>query len=112
VHELSICKAISEIAARHADGRRVRRVYVDVGGLRQVVPGTLAYCWQIVVNATPLEGSVLEINEIAPAVECAACGRRTVLEQLAFRCGGCSGTDVTIAAGNELMITSLELQEV
>ena len=28
-----------------------------------------------------------------------------------FRCADCAGSDVTIAAGNELNITSLELQE-
>jgi hydrogenase nickel incorporation protein HypA/HybF len=111
MHELSICNAISEIAERRARGRRVRRVHIDIGGLRQVVPGTLAYCWEIVVTDTPLAGSVLEINEIPPTIECAVCGQRTVLEEPAFRCGGCAGSDVTVAAGNELMITSLELQE-
>lgn len=111
MHELSICYAISEIAERHADGRRVERVYIDVGGLRQVVPGTLAYCWSIAVDGTSLEGSVLDVNEISPAIDCAACGERTVLEHPVFRCGGCAGSDVTIAAGNELNVTSLELQE-
>ncbi len=111
MHELSICNAISEIAVRRAEGRAVSRVNLDVGGLRQVVPGTLAYCWRIVVTGTSLEGSVLDINEIPPTIECADCGRRTVLEEPVFRCGGCAGTDVTIAAGNELIITSLELQE-
>ena len=111
MHELSICHAISGIAQRSAEGRRVSRVYIDVGGLRQVVPGTLTYCWRIVVDGTALEGSVLDINEIPPAIDCAVCGRRTVLEDPVFRCGGCAGSDVSIATGNELIITSLELQE-
>jgi hydrogenase nickel incorporation protein HypA/HybF len=111
MHELSICRAISDIAERHANGQRVSSVCIDVGGLRQVVPGTLAYCWRIVVDGTPLEGSVLDITEIPPTIECAGCGQRTVLEDPVFRCAGCAGSDVTIAAGNELTITSLELQE-
>ncbi len=111
MHELSICHAISEIAARRADGRRVSRVCIDVGDLRQVVPHTLAYCWPIAVSGTTLEGSLLDINEIPLAVDCAACGHRTVLEHPVFRCARCSGSDVTIATGNELTITSLELQE-
>jgi hydrogenase nickel incorporation protein HypA/HybF len=111
MHELSICRAISDIAQRRATGRHVSRVCIDVGGLRQVVPGTLSYCWPIVVDGTLLEGSVLDINEIPPTLECAACGHRTVLEHPAFRCAGCAGSDVTIAAGNELTITALELQE-
>ena len=111
MHELSICHAISEIAERRADGRRVNSIQLDVGGMRQVVPDTLAYCWQIVVTATALEGSTLEINEITPTIDCADCGRRTVLEDPPFRCAGCASTNVTLTAGDELMITSLELQE-
>jgi hydrogenase nickel incorporation protein HypA/HybF len=111
MHELSICHAISGIAQRSAEGRRVSRVCIDVGWLRQVVPGTLAYCWRIVVDGTELEGSVLDINEIPPTIDCAGCGRRTVLEHPVFRCGGCASSDVSIAAGDELILTSLELQE-
>ncbi len=111
MHELSICQAISAVAERHATGRRVSRVYVDVGGLRQVVPGTLVYCWRIVVDGTALEDAVLDITEIPPAVDCGVCGHRTVLEQPVFRCSRCAGSDVTIAAGNELTVTSLEVEE-
>lgn len=111
MHELSICHAISGIAQRHAAGRPVKRVCLDVGGLRQVVPGTLTYCWRIVVADTSLEGSVLDVNEIPVAIDCAVCGTRTVLEHPVFRCSDCAGSDVTVACGNELNITSLVLQE-
>lgn len=111
MHELSICHAISGIAERHAAGRPVQRVCIDVGGLRQVVPGTLTYCWEIVVTDTPLEGSVLDVNEIPAAIDCVVCGTRTVLEYPVFRCSSCAGSDVTVASGNELNITSLVLQE-
>lgn len=111
MHELTICTAISGIATRHAAGRRVERVCIDVGGLRQVVPQTLVYCWQMVVSETELEGSVLDVTHIPAAIECISCGRRTMLEHPVFRCPGCAGTDVMVAAGNELNITSLVLQE-
>ena len=111
MHELSICRAISEIAERRAEGRRVSRVCIDIGDLRQVVPDTLAFCWPIAVSGTTLEGSRLDVNEIPLTVDCAACGHRTVLEHPLFRCARCSGTDVTVATGDELIITSLELQE-
>lgn len=111
MHELSICTAISGIAERHANGRHVERVCIDVGGLRQVVPDTLTFCWELVVADTPLRGSVLDVHEIPAAIECAACGQRTVLVDPVFRCGRCSGSEVTIASGNELNITSLVLQE-
>ncbi len=38
MHELSIAGSIVEIAGRHANGRRVTKVYLKIGHLRQVVP--------------------------------------------------------------------------
>ena len=43
MHELSIASAIVDTALRHAGERRVTRVDVQVGALRQVVPDSLAF---------------------------------------------------------------------
>ncbi len=42
MHELSICSAIANAAAKHAEGRSVSQVTVQIGHLRQVVPDALA----------------------------------------------------------------------
>ena len=111
MHELSICTAIAGIVERHAAGRRVERICIDVGGFRQVVPETLAACWTIAVQETPLAGAALDVNHVPATIACRACGHRTVLDQPVFRCGACAGRDVTVAAGDELDITALVLQE-
>ena len=41
MHELSIAQAIVAIVSRHARGRKVHRVELKVGHLRQVVPSAL-----------------------------------------------------------------------
>ena len=46
MHELSIAQAIVDVAARHAAGRRVERVQVRIGHLRQVVPSALAFSFR------------------------------------------------------------------
>ncbi|MDP8949085.1 MAG: hydrogenase maturation nickel metallochaperone HypA [Actinomycetota bacterium] len=38
MHELAIAESIVGISGRHANGRRVTKVYLKVGHLRQVVP--------------------------------------------------------------------------
>ncbi len=111
MHELSICTAITDIAERHAAGRKVERVCVDVGGLRQIVPETLAFCWEFYVQESPLAGAVLDIHEIPVEIACRACGAHTILEQPLFRCSACAGSDVEVEHGDELTITSLVLQE-
>ena len=56
MHELSISSAIVDTAMRHAGGRRVTAVDVRVGALRQVVPDSLAFYFEIVSRDTRLRG--------------------------------------------------------
>ena len=61
MHELSIAEAIVDVAARHAAGRRVLRVEVKVGHLRQVVPDSLCFAFGLVAQGTALDGAELAI---------------------------------------------------
>ena len=108
VHELSICAAIAGIVEQHAESRPVEIVRIDVGHLRQVVPETLQYSWELVVADTPLAGSVIEVNHVPLVVRCDACGESTELDTPVLRCP-CGSTDVTLTSGEELLVRSLEL---
>ena len=107
MHELSICTAISKIVDEHADGRSVQRVLLDIGHLRQVVPDTLRYSWEIVVADTDLAGSELVINHVPAVIACRACGSTTTIDVPVFRCT-CGSTDVDVTSGQELLVRSLE----
>ena len=61
MHELSISSAIVETACRHADGRQVMQVDVRVGALRQVVPDSLDFYFDIVSRETLCAGARLEM---------------------------------------------------
>lgn len=108
MHELSICQSIAKIVEDAASGRTVRTVHLDVGELRQVVPATLVYSWEIVVGGTALDGAILEVNHIPGSFDCASCGRTTKIDIPVFRCG-CGSADVEVTAGQELLVTSLDL---
>ena len=110
VHELSICTSLRSIVVDHADGRPVRSVHLDVGHLRQVIPDTLAYSWDIVVADTPLAGSELVINHIPATLVCRECGETTTIDAPIFRCP-CGSTETDLTSGRELQVTSLELAD-
>ncbi len=109
MHELSICRSISRIVEEHAAGRPVERVRLDVGHLRQVVPTSLEYCWDIVVQHTALEGVPLDIRHVPAVISCRACGHETSIVVPVFRCEACSSTDTDVVSGDELLVTSLDL---
>ena len=56
MHELSMCDAIARTVVDRAAGRRVLSVSVRIGHLRQVVPDTMTFCWEMVTAGTELDG--------------------------------------------------------
>ena len=112
MHELSIAESVVQIASRHADGRRVIKVWLKVGHLRQVVPSALAFGFELVAEGTPVEGAELEMEEVPATGSCRDCGAESRLESFPLHCGACGGFDLELLGGEELFVESLELEEV
>lgn len=111
MHELAIAESIVGIAGRHANGRRVTKVYLKVGHLRQVVPSALSFSFELVAQGTPIEGAELELAQIPAIGSCRGCGEETRLEGFPLQCAACEGFDLEILQGEELYVESLEMEE-
>ena len=112
MHELSLCRSIYAIADRARSGRPVEVVHLQVGQLRQVVPATLEYCWDLVTEQTPLAGSRLGIDHVPIRLGCRDCGGETeVAERLVLTCGHCGSGAIRVQTGEEFLLTSLDLAE-
>jgi hydrogenase nickel incorporation protein HypA/HybF len=111
VHELSLCEAIAATVTRHAGDRQATGVMVRVGHLRQVVPDALSFCWTMLTEGTDLEQCALEIEQVAAAVRCAACGTDSELDVPLMLCPACSSDDVTLLAGEEFQVVTVDLVE-
>ena len=125
MHELSISSAIVDTALRHADGRRVTRVDVRVGALRQVVPESLDFYFGIVARDTLCAEAELEHEIVQARLRCPRCAREwdpapqpvasheavgTELALPVFRCAEC-GVPGEIEAGDELEVESIEVED-
>jgi hydrogenase nickel incorporation protein HypA/HybF len=111
MHELAISSAVLESVLRNAEGRRVTSVQLRVGHLRQVVPDSLEFYWDIVTRDGPCEGSELELEVIAARLACTACEREWEIELPVFRCPSCGGAEVQVVSGDELEVESIEVEE-
>lgn len=111
MHELSIAESVVRIASRQADGRRVMKVYMKVGHLRQVVPSALSFSFELVAEGTPVEGAGLDIEEIPASGRCRVCEQESWFDGFPLQCRSCGGFDLEILSGEELLVESLELEE-
>jgi hydrogenase nickel incorporation protein HypA/HybF len=110
MHELSVCASIAQIARRRAGDRRVETIHLRIGQLRQIVPDTLTYCWSVLSADTELAGSELEVEHVPVRITCNECaGTSEVGDLPLFMCEQCGSGDVTIVAGEEFLVTSLDL---
>ena len=110
MHELAIADSVVQISCRHAAGRQVTKVYLKVGHLRQVVPSALAFSFELVAQGTPVEGAVLEMEEVPVTGKCRGCGAESRPESFPLRCGACGGFELQILRGEELYVESLEME--
>lgn len=111
MHELSVAEAVLAIVVEHAAGRRVVQVEVKVGHLRQVVPSALEFAFELVAQGTPVEGAELVMEEVPAAGLCRPCGAESVLPGFPLTCARCGDLDVEVIRGEELLVESLELEE-
>src|SRR5437764_10212887 len=111
MHELSIAEAVVGIASWHAAGRKVSKVELKVGHLRQVVPSALEFAFELLTNGTPLEGAELVIEDVPARGRCKQCGAETQMWAFPLQCAHCNGLDLEIETGEELLVDALELEQ-
>ena len=111
MHELAIADSVVRIARAHAHGRRVAKVELKVGHLRQVVPSALEFSFGLVAEGTELEGAELAMEVVPAGGRCRTCGFDGPLPQFPLQCQACGGFDVEVLRGEELLVDALEIEE-
>jgi hydrogenase nickel incorporation protein HypA/HybF len=99
------------IACAHAGERRILRIELKVGHLRQVAPGALEFAFTFVAEGTAAEGAELVLEEVSPAGRCRGCGTESELDGFPLACTACGSLDLELLRGEELLVDSLELEE-
>lgn len=110
MHELAITQSVVDMVVERTAGRRVASVQVQVGKLSGVVGDAMRFCFDLATVDTPLEGAELEIEAVTGQASCRTCGGEFEVSDLILLCH-CGSADVRIIAGDELLVTSVEMVE-
>ncbi len=109
MHEMGITQSIVAIVAEQADGRKVKRVTLEIGKLAAVMPDAVRFCFDVVAQGSALDGAALVIIEIPGRARCLECGSDVMLTEIFGRCS-CGSRKLERLAGQELNIKSMELE--
>jgi hydrogenase nickel incorporation protein HypA/HybF len=116
VHELSIVEALIEQVQREVEeanhGGRVVGVDLVVGRLCGAHADSIRFAFEMLAPGTLVEAATLRIAEPKAVCRCHACGNSTEVEDMTVVCVVCSSADVSIEGGRDLLLESIELDEV
>lgn len=114
MHELGIAQNILEIVQQSVPEHQaaaVRQVRIRVGQLSGVVPDSLDFCFSVLVHETNMQQASLAIEQVLTISKCKNCAHRFQIEDLAFICPVCKGTDLELISGKELEVVDIELED-
>ena len=114
MHEMGIASQIVRIALEHLppdEELRVRALKLRIGKLTAIVPQSLRFCLEIITRETRLAGAEVVIEEVPVRAVCRSCGVTSEIREPPFWCSACSGKELEILSGRELLIESLEVEE-
>lgn len=114
MHELSIARALLELAARHlpAGGVVVRGVRVAVGGASGIVPEALDLAFRAAAADTRFAGARLTIEPVPGRSRCADCGTEFAFAGLLGQCPACGALGGELLAGDGIELRAIEVTDV
>ena len=113
MHEMSIAQSILSIVDEYMmkeNGQILKEVAVEIGELVAVVPDSLTFCYDVLVEDSPYKNSKLNINMIPLNGTCSDCNHTFQIKNYEFICPQCQLTNINIQGGQELRITHLEVE--
>ena len=90
---------------------KVECVNIEIGHLAAVVPQSLRFCFDILIENTRLAGAKLNIREIPVRAFCKVCQHEWIIDAPVFSCVNCDSGDLEILSGRELDISSIEITD-
>ena len=113
MHEYSIVQALLQQCEHHAeanDAQKVTKVVVKIGVLSGVEPHLLQMAFDTFKEETVCAGAILEIIHQKVVIHCHDCKADFTIERHEYACPSCSGGNVKIIDGEELLLMQLEME--
>jgi hydrogenase nickel incorporation protein HypA/HybF len=121
MHEMSIAQGLMDIVKQEMEKNNMKtllKVKVRAGKINAIIPDALQLCFDILLQETPWQGAILEIETTPIKLKCPECNTIFIPDEEDFfhsiiniPCPKC-GTDMghEIVGGKELLIEYIEAE--
>lgn len=113
MHEMSIAQSLvailQEEMAKHG-AASLRSVRLSIGEMSAIVPESLSFCFEIIIQGTPLEGAKLVMDRIPLKGYCPKCDKTFDIKDFVFLCPDCASTTIETIEGQGLSIVEMEVE--
>lgn len=106
----SLLKQVHALAAEHP-GSRVLSIRVRIGEFSGVEPDLLESSYLGLAEHTPLQDAKLMIEKVSLNATCRKCGHDFLVKHFHFQCPVCSGVELDVCGGEELLLESVVMEE-
>ena len=110
MHEYSVACEIAALVKQTAAGRTVTKITLGVGALSGIFTESLAMYLDLVLPDMGMENVSVAMHDV-PATFTCACGERYSAKSIAAVCPKCGGYHRTIAAGQDCVVESIEVDD-
>jgi hydrogenase nickel incorporation protein HypA/HybF len=114
MHELAIAQRLIDgaVAQLPTDAAQIVQLRVQLGALAGLSKDELAFGFEAMSKQTPCAGARLEIEETPAVVHCPNCIIDfSAADASGLLCPNCGSPAVLVLEGKELLLTSMEYQE-
>ncbi|MCK5133083.1 MAG: hydrogenase maturation nickel metallochaperone HypA [Candidatus Sabulitectum sp.] len=113
MHELSLAmdlvEQLNEVLIREK-ATKVVEINVVIGAMSGVEKVPFEFAFPEAAMNTPIEGAVLNIEELPLILKCSDCNQEAETDELIMICPRCNSVSVEIVQGKEFLIKSMEVR--
>jgi len=113
MHELAVTQSILEIALRHAENQKAKRIthlYIVMGEWSSTVDDSIQFYWDMISDGTIAKGATLHFNRTPVVIECLDCGHTYTPNSRELLCPACASMHIKVKTGEEFFLESIEIE--
>ncbi|MCX6082499.1 MAG: hydrogenase maturation nickel metallochaperone HypA [Chloroflexi bacterium] len=113
MHELAVTQSILEIALRHAEPKKAKRItdlFIVLGVWSSTVDDSIQFFWDMISDGTIAKGATLHFKRTAVEILCMDCGNIYTPNSHELLCPACASTRIKVKTGEEFYLESIEVE--